>query len=290
MRSMTGMGAATVKGDGAVVKVEIRSVNHRFFDLSVRAPSRLGVYESLIRERVAARLHRGRVTLSVELDLQRRHGEVIVDEEYVASFLRAARRLARRHGLPGEIEIAQVVSLPEVFTVRERSLPERTMRKLLLQAVDEALDRLDAMRAKEGRALVRELRRRCKAVSAHRKVLIHRTRNLPARLRRRLQQRLAEVGAQDVVDPQRLAQEVVLLAEKATVSEEIERLGSHLTQFEETLDADGPGAKRLGFLLQEMHREVNTIGSKSSELPITDRVVRMKEEIENMREQIQNLE
>ena len=220
MRSMTGMGAATVKGDGAVVKVEIRSVNHRFFDLSVRAPSRLGVYESLIRERVAARLHRGRVTLSVELDLQRRHGEVIVDEEYVASFLRAARRLARRHGLPGEIEIAQVVSLPEVFTVRERSLPERTMRKLLLQAVDEALDRLDAMRAKEGRALVRELRRRCKAVSAHRKVLIHRTRNLPARLRRRLQQRLAEVGAQDVVDPQRLAQEVVLLAEKATVSEE----------------------------------------------------------------------
>lgn len=290
MRSMTGMGAVAVKGEGVTLRVEMRSVNHRFFDLSLRAPSRLSAYEPLIRDRVVARLARGRVTVSLELDLDQRHGEVMVDEEFVASYLKAARRLARRQKLPGEIDIAHVVNLPEAFIVRERGIPEKVLKALVVEAVDKALDRLDTMRVKEGRALVRELRRRCKALSGHRRIVQERARDLPAQLRTRLEDRLSEVGARDVVDPQRLAQEVVLLAEKATITEEIERLGSHLEQFEETLSAQEPGAKRLGFLLQEMHREVNTMGSKSSDLTITDRVVRMKEEIENMREQIQNLE
>jgi uncharacterized protein (TIGR00255 family) len=113
---------------------------------------------------------------------------------------------------------------------------------------------------------------------------------VPAELRRKLEQRLERMGAGDAVDPQRLAAEVALLADRSTVSEEIERMESHLTQFRETLGGGGAGAKRLGFLLQEMHREVNTTGSKSTDLQITDAVVRMKEELENLREQIQNLE
>jgi len=290
MRSMTGMGAASARAEGAVLKVEIRSVNHRFFDFSLRAPSNLTLYEPMIRDRVAARLRRGRVTLSVDLDLKQRHGEVTVDDEYVASFLKAARRLARKHKLEGTIDVAQVVSLPEALIVRERGIGEKVLQRLVVDAVDKALDRLDAMRVKEGRALVRELRKRCRSLASHRRAVARKARTLPAELRRRLEDRLAEVDARAVVDPQRLAQEVVLLAEKATITEEIERLGSHLAQFEETLSADGPGAKRLGFLLQEMHREVNTMGSKSNDIAITDRVVRMKEEIENMREQIQNLE
>ena len=122
------------------------------------------------------------------------------------------------------------------------------------------------------------------------KVVGERAGEVPAELRRKLEQRLERMGAGDAVDPQRIAAEVALLADKATVSEEIERMESHIAQFRETASDGGAGAKRLGFLLQEMHREVNTTGSKSTDLQITDAVVRMKEELENLREQIQNLE
>jgi len=137
---------------------------------------------------------------------------------------------------------------------------------------------------------MRELKRRNKSVAKHLSAVAKNASDVPTQMRRRLEDRLAKLGAADQVDPSRLAAEVVLLAEKATITEEIERLKSHLKQFDETMVQGGPSAKRLGFLLQEMHREVNTMGSKSTNLLITDHVIRMKEEIENMREQIQNLE
>ena len=290
MRSMTGMGAGRARDGGVTVHAEIRSVNHRFLDLALRCPSSLSRFEPVVRERVAKALDRGRVTASLELERGAGAVRVVVDEEHLTAYLEAARAMALRHKLPGELDLAHVASLPEVFRVEEDAVDEKVLEGLIGRAVDQALERLDAMRSREGKALAKELRRRCAALSRHRKAVARHADELPALMRKRLEDRLAALGAKDAVEPQRLAQEVVLMAEKSTITEEMERLASHLEQFEETLQAEGPAAKRLGFLLQEMHREVNTIGSKSSLLVITDEVVRMKEEIENMREQIQNLE
>jgi uncharacterized protein (TIGR00255 family) len=290
MHSMTGMGTAEAKAQGVVVRVEMRSVNHRFLDLALRAPSRLGVFEPWIRERVASVVQRGRITLNLDLELAASRSEVTVNEEFVESYLKAVRKLARRHRLSGEIDIAHVASLPDTFTISERSVPAKLLKSLVGEAVDGALHKLDTMRAKEGRALVRKLSSRLKNLKSHLKSVESAAQDLPSQQRRRLEERLAGSGARDAVDPQRLAQEIVLLVERATITEETERLASHIAQFEDTLHGDGEGAKRLGFLLQEMHREVNTMGSKSTDLSITDRVVRMKGELEDMREQIQNLE
>ncbi len=290
MRSMTGMGSGSAKVKGLTVRVELRSVNHRFLDLALRTPTSLNIYEPLVRERIAGALSRGRVTVNLDLEAEAGHHEIVVNEDYIDAYLKAARAMARRHALGGELDLAHVASLPDAFQVRERSVPEKALKGLVQKALNGALLELDSMRQKEGRALVRELKKRSRAIATHLKGIKSSASRQPMELRRRLEDRIQAAGAKDVVDPQRLAQELVLLAEKATITEEIERLDSHLVQFNDTLGGDGPAAKRLGFLLQEMHREVNTIGSKSTDLGITDRVIRMKEEVENIREQIQNLE
>jgi len=268
----------------------MRSVNHRFLDLALRAPSSLTAFEPWIRDRVASILQRGRITLNLEMELSSGRSEIVVNEEFVSAYLKAARGLARRHGLPGEIDIAHIADLPETFSVTERSVPAKQLKKLVEEAVNGALNKLESMRGKEGRALVRQLRSRLKRLKQHLKKVQDRAEDLPSRTRTRLEERLAASGAREVVDPQRLAQEIVLLVEKSTITEEMERLASHIAQFGDTLSAPDAQSKRLGFLLQEMHREVNTMGSKVSDLHITDQVVRMKGEIENMREQVQNLE
>jgi len=290
MHSMTGMGAAEARAQGVTIRAEMRSVNHRFLDLALRAPSSLATFEPWIRDRVSTILQRGRITLNLEMELSSGRSEVVVNEEFVTAYLKAARKLARHHGLKGEIDISHIASLPETFSLTEKSVPAKRLKTLVEEAVNGALVKLQAMRAKEGRALSRQLKARLKQLRLHLKKVQERAEDLPTRLQTRLQERLAAIGAREAVDPQRLAQEVVLLVEKSTITEEMERLASHIDQFEETLAGEGAESKRLGFLLQEMHREVNTMGSKVTDLSITDRVVRMKGEIENMREQIQNLE
>ena len=204
--------------------------------------------------------------------------------------LESAREVARKQGLEADLDLADLMNLEAAFTVHEADLPRETVQKLLDEAFTAALDGYTAMREAEGAKLRDDLLGRIDAIEKHMKVVRERADEVPAELRRKLEQRLERMGASDAVDPQRIAAEIALLADKATVSEEIERMESHIAQFRETASSGGAGAKRLGFLLQEMHREVNTTGSKSTDLQITDAVVRMKEELENLREQIQNLE
>jgi len=290
MRSMTGIGSGVARQDGVALRVEIRSVNHRFLDVVVRAPSALAEAEASLRQRMAEAIDRGRVTINVELERRVPEVDLQVNEAFVAEFVKRARALAKRHRIPEQISLTQILALPEAMSVREKQLPPKTLAALLDAATDQALKRFQTMREKEGRALARELLKRLKVVARHNKQVKANAAAVPQDLRTRLEERLRKLGAADAVDPQRLAAEVALLADKATVAEEVERLDSHLGQFEESVKSGEPVAKRLGFLLQEMHREVNTMGSKSTHLAITDAVLRMKEEIENLREQIQNLE
>lgn len=290
MRSMTGMGIGQAHRGETSVRVEIRSVNNRFLDLGFRIPSALSEFEAGLRDRIQKSVTRGRVSVTVELERGQRDLQVRFNEPFVEAVLRSAREIADRHGLEADLDLADLMNLEDVFTVREAELPEDLAHELLDQAFAEALAGYTAMREAEGAKLRDDLLRRIDTIVQQLGRVRERADEVPKELRRKLEQRLERLNASDAVDPQRLAAEVALLADKATVSEEIERLESHLDQFRETVDDGGAGAKRLGFLLQEMHREVNTTGSKSTDLEITDAVMRMKEELENLREQIQNLE
>ncbi len=290
MHSMTGIGNGRARREGCELRLEIRSVNHRFLDLSFRLPAAFAEFEARLRTRLQDAIDRGRVSVTAHFE----RAEPVLDVRFHEPFLRAyvaeARRMAKRHGLRDDLSIGQITQLDEAFTVREKELPARLRRELLEEAFDQALTRYQKMRATEGRKLGRDLLKRIDRIEKHMKVVRSRAEVVPSEIRRKLEERLARMGASDAVDPQRLAAEVALLVDRATVHEEIERMDSHLAQFREAVASGGPVAKRLGFLLQEMHREVNTTGSKSNDLAMTEAVMRMKEEIENLREQIQNLE
>ena len=290
MRSMTGMGIGQSHSGSTSIRVEIRSVNNRFLDLALRMPPALAEFEANLRERLQAAVSRGRVTVNVDLERGQDQVEVRFNEPFIHAVLESAREVAASQGLEADLDLADLMNLDAAFTVHEADLPKAKVEKLLGEAFTSALGDYTAMREAEGAKLRDDLVRRLDAIEQQMKVVRDRAGEVPVELRRKLEQRLERMGASDAVDPQRIAAEIALLADKATVSEEIERMESHLAQFRETANNGGAGAKRLGFLLQEMHREVNTTGSKSTDLQITDAVVRMKEELENLREQIQNLE
>lgn len=290
MRSMTGIGVGSAREGHMTLRVEIRSVNHRFLDFVFRIPPALADMEIRLRKRLGEVLDRGRVTVTVDLDQGQPDVEIAINESFVAAYIDARRKLASRHGLHESISLSDVLALPEAMTVREKRAASKELTALADKATEQALEKFQTMRQKEGRALAKELRRRLKIIGRETSTLRALAEKVPGDHYRRLEERLAKIGAADAVDPARLAAEVALLADKSSIAEEIERLDSHIQQFDEALAAQGPVAKRMGFLLQEMHREVNTTGSKSSSLDITKAVLRLKEELENMREQIQNLE
>jgi uncharacterized protein (TIGR00255 family) len=292
MRSMTGMGSAQLRREGIQVRVDIRSVNHRFLDIVFRLPAELADVEVELREQIAAAIERGRISVGVDLESggAQRGLEFVVDEAYVEAYVETARRLAKKHKLSGEIELDRVLALPDVAKLRKRELPTKLVRELLDEAFASALDHFQAMRDKEGATLAKVLHKRLKVIEQERKKVAKLAGEIPREIQRRLHERLAKLGASEAVDASRLAAEVALLADRASISEELERLASHVEQFEACLHTPGPTAKRMGFLLQEMHREINTTGSKSTHLAITSSVLHMKEELESLREQIANLE
>lgn len=290
MRSMTGLGMGSARKNGCTLRVELRSVNHRFLDLNIRMPSLLNQEEQRLREKLTAAIDRGRVTVNVELERRSDAVELEVNDAFVSSYVDSARKLARKHKLDPHVELDRILALPEALRVREEELPPDLLRTLLDKAVEQALKRFQSMRQREGKQLAAELTKRLALIEAETKKVKRKAATVPAQIQRRLEERLAKLNAQDAVDPSRLAAEVALLVDRASITEEIERLESHSKQFRSCLKSGGPVAKRMGFLLQEMHREVNTTGSKSNDLAITQAVLVMKEELEGLREQIQNLE
>jgi uncharacterized protein (TIGR00255 family) len=287
---MTGLGLGSARRQGCTLRVELRSVNHRFLDLNLRMPSLFNQEEQRLREKLADAIDRGRVTVGVEFERDQSSVKLEVNDVFIAAYIENARKLARKHKLDPHVELDRLLALPEALRVREAELPQTLLRELLGAATDQALKRFQAMRDREGKQLAQELTKRLGVIEAQTQVVKRHAAKVPDEIRRRLDERLERLNARDAVDPSRLAAEVALLVDRASITEEIERLESHCKQFRSCLTSKGPVAKRMGFLLQEMHREVNTTGSKSNDLAITKAVLLMKEELEGLREQIQNLE
>ncbi len=290
LRSMTGfgMGGAPI-GSGRLL-VEARSVNHRFLDVRARMPRELSEYGTFLEQLARGQLSRGRVELGVRYD-GAGQGSVIIDRQRALDVYRALDDVRREVGVTEPLPIAVLASIPDLFVSAFEGDPEG-VRTALTKALEAAVVSLNTMRANEGANLGVELSRRLDALNGLVDDVARRAPELPDRYRKRLRDRLSRlIEGQDVkLDPARLEQEVVLFADHADVTEELARLRSHASQFAELLAASEPVGRRLEFLLQEMGREINTLGSKANEADIAQRVVEMKVEIEKMREQVQNVE
>ena len=290
IRSMTGFGAAAGLVGAARVSVELRTVNHRFFNPSLKLPSELSRWEGEVREALRRSIARGHVTLMARIEREAA-GEIAIDERRFADAVETLRRLQRVHGLEEALSVATVLRMPNVVS-SERSAEMGGTAEEVVALVRQAVAALTAMREAEGMRLAAVLTERMAVVE---QALDRIAARAPERIvaeRDRLRAAVTELMGSATIDEQRLAQEVALLADRLDVAEEIDRFRSHITAFRETLRrADSePVGKRLAFLLQEMVREANTTGSKARDVAMTHDVVAVKEELERIAEQVENLE
>jgi len=292
MRSMTGFGAGAADAPTARVSVEIRGVNQRFLDVKVMLPREYGAWETDIRDRVRGTAERGRVDVSVSRTpvASRRRYRVGVREELAERYVRAARRLAKRLGVAGDVAIADVLRLPDLFETSEELPTLEPERAALRKALARALTAFERERRREGATLQKELLGRVAALRGLSAAIRARVPAAQVALDVRVRERIAKMAATPDLDPQRLTQEIVSLAERGDITEELVRLDSHLDALGATLRAPGPVGKRVEFLLQEVQRELNTTGSKGADLAINGLVVDGKGEVEKLREQVQNIE
>lgn|SRR5690348_11802372 len=288
IRSMTGFGSAEGAVGEALVAVEVRSVNHRFFNPSVKLPSEFARWEVEVREVLRRAVARGHVTLTARI--AREGGEGRIDETRFAAYVRQLRDLQQRYGLDSTLDVGTILRLPSVLSLPAEA--ESGSPAELLGIVTRAVEALDAMRVAEGARLRAYLEERLQLVANAVERIAARA---PARLveqRERLREAVRELAGGIDLDEQRLSQEIAVLADRLDVGEEISRFRSHLEAFRSALrTANGEGVgKRLGFLLQELLREANTTGSKANDASILQDVLGIKEELERIREQVENLE
>ena len=291
IRSMTGFGAADGLVGGGRVSVEVRSVNHRFFSPSIKLPSTLNRWEGDVREALRRKVARGHVTLGARFEREASE-ESPIDETRFAAYVSQLRGLQERYALDPALDVGTVLRLPDVFAVTAREdLPPEAGAELVA-IVDRAVDALLAMRTDEGARLATYLEERLRVIEAALDRIARRAPERVTEQRDRLRQAVRELTEGVAVDEHRLAQEIALLADRLDVAEELSRFRGHITAFRAAIAApqpDGVG-KRLGFLLQEMLREANTTGSKGNDAAIVADVLLIKEELERIREQVENLE
>lgn len=291
MRSMTGFGAGTGTAGAESLSVELKSVNHKFCEVKARLPRELNALEAVAQKFVKDRVARGAIDLSVRRS-NRPSGGVVpqVDLALAKEYRRAWSELARALELPDTVSLRDIGSQMNVIRLEEPQISLDDATAALDLALKDALAQLTAMREKEGLALQADLRARLTLVAQWVKEIKDLGRRAIETYQARLAERIAELARGVAVDPQRLAQEVAFFAERTDVTEEMTRLESHLKQFAELLAATEPSGRKMDFLVQEMHREVNTTGSKSQHADISARVLQLKAELERIREQVQNVE
>ncbi len=287
---MTGFGQADGTVGSARISVEVRTVNHRFFSPSIKLPSAFARWETEVREAMRVRVSRGHVTLTARAE-RTQAAMAAIDEGRVAEVVATLRSLQERFGLDGGVDLAMVLRMPDVIASPREDEEIGTVVELVA-IVDRALEVLGRARAEEGTRLASVLSQRLDVVASS---LDRITLRAPERIvaqRDRLRASVRDLTEGLVVDENRLAQEIAILADRLDVSEEMDRFRSHITAFRVALMESGgePVGKRLGFLLQEMLREANTTGSKGADATILHEVVAVKEELERIREQVENLE
>jgi uncharacterized protein (TIGR00255 family) len=291
MKSMTGFGRAEIRRKDYSLQIELSAVNSRYLECIFRMPRILAGVESKIKETIGKDLSRGKLTITVNLDESpHKTGAAAIDLEMAEAYYRQLKRLKKKLRLPGEVDLSQLVAQPELLVNPSRGLDEERLWPDLKKLLKAALTDLKKMRADEGRFLRRDMKKRLQGIKKLITAIEKQSPRNIAAYRKRLQKRIKDMGNGIELDPQRLAEEVTVYADRSDVSEECTRLKSHLALYNETLENSGDSGKRLNFILQEMGRESNTIGSKAVDSKTSALAIELKEEIEKLREQAQNIE
>lgn len=293
IRSMTGYGEAERDTVAGLLRVEIKTVNHRYLSANVRLPGSLDRFEPQVRDWLKSALARGHVNCSIRLEKDGTEGELAglsLDEARARQYHRLLTTLKERLGLPGEVDVAMLTRFSDLIVREEEERVEVPVEELRA-VVEEAARATVGMREREGRSLAEDLEARLAAIEASMARIAGRAPERLVRERDRMRQVVAELAGDVGMDEERIAREIAHLAERWDISEELVRLRSHIELFRQLMGEDAePVGKRLSFLNQEMHREANTIGSKANDAPIEHEVVSIKNEIERLREQIENVE
>lgn len=295
MYSMTGYGRAAVEREGRQLTLEIKSVNHRFLDIAPRIPRSLGFLEDEMRRRIGTRVARGHVDVfATYRNLREDARTVQVDRGLFLAYRRALAQLAGEQGQEGEAladdrSLMKLAKLPDVLVVTEAEEDQEALAALMDQGLDQALDMLCQMRRREGEALKADMLGQLEGLRGLVEAIRARYPQTVAQYQVRLKERMEELLSTPVEEA-RLLQEVALMADRSAISEELVRLDSHIAQMREAMDSGQPVGRKLDFIVQELNREVNTISSKSQDIPITQAVVAAKAQIEKLREQVQNVE
>ena len=290
--SMTGYGRAVQTLRGREIIVELRSVNNRFLDCSVRLPRAFSYAEDAVKQRVKESVSRGKVDvfMTVNSTGEDENVRVALNRPVLEAYLAALKTVCEEYDVKNDISAMTLARLPEVFQTEKAEEDEAQNRADILSVLDEAIAAYNAMRAREGEALVNDLRSHAAAIVRNVERVEQRSPVTVAEYRARLERKMREVLESTTIDDSRILTEAAIFADKVAVDEETVRLRSHLSQMDELLSGGGAVGRKLDFLLQEMNREANTIGSKGNDLEQARSVVEIKAELEKIREQVQNIE
>ncbi len=288
--SMTGYGRAETIVNGAKVTVEISSVNNRFCEIQCRLPKFATDLEPKVKELILSQISRGKIYYNLNWEETSVTNLVKLNEEAAEIYFKIIKELKEKYKLKGSVEVEDILTLPNLIKFEREEIDPVKVWGLISEATLKALSQLKQMRQKEGDQLAQDLKLRSLSLEK----IVREIEELSVKsvegYRIRLKNRISELLTEKIVDQQRLALEVALMAERSDITEECVRFKSHNQQFLATLNQDGSQGKKLGFILQEMHREINSVGAKTQEAQIAQKVIALKEEIEKIREQIQNIE
>lgn len=290
IKSMTGFGRGNYEEHGRSFIVEIKTINHRYTDISIRYPRQLSYLEDSIRKYVQNTISRGKVDIYIYQDkFNEEDIHVSVDEVLAEEYLKAIKKLKDKFSLKDDITLSFLAKIPEIISIEKEENNDEVW-DILKKAIDRALESLVSMRIAEGTKLYNDILDRAKYIKEMVCIVEERSPNVVIEYKERLDERIKEICKDVSIDESRIATEVAFFADKSNITEEIVRLYSHIDQLSTILQEKDPIGRKLDFLIQEMNREINTIGSKANDLKITKIVVDIKSEIEKIREQIQNIE
>ena len=291
VRSMTGFGRAKKEIDSLDITVEIKSVNHRYFEFSARLPRSYNFLEEKLKSFLSEYISRGKVEISVMIEDNSQNATMVeIDRDYANAYITALKQLSKEFKIKNDIGASSFVGNNDLFKVRRKAADDQTVQNAVLTVAKEALDNFIEMRSIEGERLLNDVKSRTAYILKKVEFIEERSPETVKLYKERIEQKIKELLNDTATDEQRILTEVAIFADKVAVAEETVRLRSHIKQFEDLLSDTNPVGRKLDFIVQEMNRETNTIGSKAQDIEIAHTVVDIKSEIEKIREQIQNME
>ncbi len=290
IKSMTGFGRSKLVKNYREYQVEIRAVNHKYSDITIKMPRNLSYLEDCIRTIILNKIKRGKIDVFITFENYSKDGKKIqINKEIAKNYIQTLKELAQEEKIQSNIEVTDIAKLPDVLTVKSIE-DEESIKAEVSIAVEEALEKLIAMRKAEGEKISKDLLKRMQSIDTKIKEISEFSTGLINQYVVKLEERVKELLKTEEIDKTRIAQEVVIYADKCSIEEEITRLNSHISQFTNLIKTEEAIGKKMDFIIQEMNRETNTIGAKSNSLEITNRVIDIKTQLEDIREQIQNIE